>query len=333
MLCGLKPTAAIKLRAELRNASKMKWNIGGESRTCAIRRCHLVVLRVYCQFFICRSYGMLYTEVKVGADASIIIESFCPEKETSCSFQGYNTAEKLTYDERRGCLRDDGRRIREFDNEKSLSEIIRGDIFCYCKNSSICATQPETFEKLKAVTKDIGERRAAELVANWLRTGAIAIKGKDTLPDFRTTTVTPTTITDAVTTSVKSVTYTTEISTIALKSLAATILEYVLPTDYHRMLPMVGLGVLCLILIAVIIALVMRIRGMQKEKADLEGGARTIMKDPKSSGPSEVKSASTGIKSAGSGSTDKTAGSKESGSTEKAGPKSVTGGKQIRSKE
>ncbi|KAK5986040.1 hypothetical protein GCK32_006592 [Trichostrongylus colubriformis] len=259
----------------------------------------------------------------------------CPVEGTRCRLYGYNTTGEIIYDNMTGsCEKDYGPMITKFDNEKSTSAIRFGAVVCQCNSSSICATQPETFEKLKAVTKDFGQRRAAELVANWLRTGAILIKGKDTLPEFHTTTTTPTTTTEAVTTSVKYVTDTTRISTIALKAEKSQDTEEKCPSCESQGLPLIGLGILCLILIAVIIVLVMKIRGMQHEKkAGPEGGAGTTPKGPKSSGSSEVKSASTGIKSAGSSTTDKTVGSKESGSTEKAGPKSVTGGEQIRSKQ
>ncbi|KAK5977540.1 hypothetical protein GCK32_017486 [Trichostrongylus colubriformis] len=96
-------------------------------------------------------------------------------------------------------------------------------------------------------------------------------------------------------------------------------------------LPLIGLSIFCLILIVVIIALVMNNRGMQHElrKRDLERGAGTLRKGPKSSSSSEVP---TGSKSKEGVSADKTVGSKESGSTEKA--KSLTDGQQQhRSKE
>ncbi|KAK5986043.1 hypothetical protein GCK32_006595, partial [Trichostrongylus colubriformis] len=295
-----------------------------------------------------------------------------------CGLEAFNTTGSLIYNNRTGtCYKDYGAPIAKFDTEKSVSEIRSGSIFCQCFNSSICATQPETFDKLKAVARNIKERTAAELVANFLRTGAIAIKGKDTLPDFRTTTTTPTTTTEPVTSTTTIVTTTTEpvtstttivttatepvpstttivtttteavtpevkvvtdineISTIALKAAQWQECEEKCSSCGRQELSLVGLGILCLILIAIIIVLVIKNRGMQHKlkKRDLERGARTTSKDLKSSGSSENKSAPTGIKSAGSGSADRTVGSKESGSKEKAGSKSVTGGEKTRSKE
>ncbi|KAK5966699.1 hypothetical protein GCK32_008994 [Trichostrongylus colubriformis] len=207
-------------------------------------------------------------------------------------------------------------------------------------------------QKLKAVARNIKERTAAELVANFLRT---AIKGKDTLPDFRTTTTTPTTTTEPVTSTTTIVTTTTEpvtstttivttatepvpstttivtttteavtpevkvvtdineISTIALKAAQWQECEekcsscgrqerkqcsdhvVTLFFTFKPRLSLVGLGILCLILIAIIIVLVIKNRGMQHKlkKRDLERGARTTSKDLKSPGSSENKSAPT----------------------------------------
>ncbi|KAK5966616.1 hypothetical protein GCK32_013644 [Trichostrongylus colubriformis] len=88
------------------------------------------------------------------------------------------------------------------------------------------------------------------------------------------------------------------------------------PSHDSQELPLLGLGILCLILIAVMITLVIKNRGIRHElkKRDLERGAGKLRKNPRLYGSSEI---TTGIKSKGSGSASKTVGSKESGSKDK----------------
>ncbi|XGW21676.1 hypothetical protein V3C99_004557, partial [Haemonchus contortus] len=85
-------------------------------------------------------------------------------------------------------------------------------VACYCNQTAICATQPETFESILNTQRSkmpFYAIKAAEIILNYMRAGEMPNNATEVFKEFMATSSTPTSTTDATTTQASTTVDTT----------------------------------------------------------------------------------------------------------------------------